>query len=163
MSGTDEPSHPGAIIEDLDTDTEEVPATTAVSDTEETAVTTAPPLRDSRGRFVGRSTVPDPSPPPRVQTPPPPPAVTLSARSLSYLSTPTRELFTGPNSTMDVPTGSPSGTTTTKPSDKKGKQPANTNQHSNSTKHDFASSYELSSIPKLSGSENYRTWRDISE
>jgi len=29
MSGTDEPRHPGAIIEDSDTDTEEVPATSA--------------------------------------------------------------------------------------------------------------------------------------
>ena len=42
MSGTDEPRHPGAIIEDSDTDTEEIPAATAVSDTEETPVTTAP-------------------------------------------------------------------------------------------------------------------------
>jgi len=164
MSGTDEPRHPGAIIEDSDTDTEEVPATTGVSDTEETPVTTDPLPRDSRGRFVSRSAVPDPPPPPRVQTPPPPlPAFNLSARSLSYLSTPTRELITGLNPTMDAPTGSASGTTTTKPSEKKGKQPANTSQHSNSTKRGFAPSYKLGSIPKLSGSENYRTWRDISE
>jgi len=66
MSGTDESRHPGAIIEDSDTDTEEVPATTAVSDTEETPVTTDPLPRDSRGRFVSRSAVPDPPPPPRV-------------------------------------------------------------------------------------------------
>jgi len=64
---------------------------------------------------------------------------------------------------MDTPTGSASGTTTTKPSKTKGKSPANTSQHSNSTKCGFAPSYELSSIPKLSGSETYRTWRDISE
>ena len=64
---------------------------------------------------------------------------------------------------MDPPTGSPSGTTTTKPSEKKGTQPANTNQHSNSTKRGLAPSYKLSSILKLCGSENYRTWRDISE
>ena len=165
MSGTDEPRHPGAIIEDSDTDTEEVPATTGVSDTEETPVTTDPLPRDSRGRFVSRSAVPDPPPPPRVQTPPPPPlpAFNLSARSLSYLSTPTRELITGLNPTMDAPTGSASGTTTTKPSEQKGKQPANTSQHSNSTKRGFAPSYKLGSIPELRGSENYRTWRDISE
>ena len=164
MSGTDEPRHPGAIIEDSDTDTKEVPATTAVSDTEETPVTTPPLPRDSRGRFVSCSAVPDPPSPPRVLTPPPSlPAFNLSARSQSYLSTPTRELITGPNPTMDVPTGSASSTTTTKPSEKKGKQPANTSQHSNSTKRGFALSYKLSSIPKLSGSENYRTWRDISE
>ena len=41
MSGTDEPRHAGAIIEDSDTDTEEVPATAAVSDTEEVPATTA--------------------------------------------------------------------------------------------------------------------------
>jgi len=151
MSGTDEPGQPGAIPEDSDTDTEEVP------------VTTAPLPRDSRGRFVSRIPAPDPSPRSRTQTPPPPPAFNLSSRSLSYLSTPTRELFTDPNPTMDAPTGSASGTTTTKPSEKKGKQPANTSQHSNSTKRGFAPSYKLGSISKLSGSENYGTWRDISE
>ena len=62
MSGTDEPRHPGAIIEDSDTDTEEVPATTAVSDTHETPVTTDPLPRDSRGRFVRRIPAPDPLP-----------------------------------------------------------------------------------------------------
>jgi len=138
MSGTDEPRHLGALIEDSDsTDSEEVPAATAVSDTEETPVTTAPPLRDSRGRFVSR--------------PPPPPAFNISSRSLSYLSTPTRELLTGPNPTMDAPTGSASCTTTTKPSEKKGKQPTNTSQHSNSTKSGFAQSYKRGSILKLSG------------
>jgi len=163
ISGTDEPRHPGALIEDSDTYTEEVPIATAVSDTEETPVSTAPPLRNSRGRFVSHSTVPDPSSPPWVHTPPPLPAVTLSAGSLSHLSTPTRELFTSPNPTMDAPTGSVSGTTTTKPSEKQGKQPANTSQHSNSTKCRFTPSYKLSSISKLRGSENYCTWRDISE
>jgi len=64
---------------------------------------------------------------------------------------------------MDAPTGLPSSTTTTKPSEKKGKQPANTSQHSNSTKRGFAPSYKLCSIPKLSRSENYSTWRGISE
>ena len=151
MSGTDEPRHPGAIPEDSDTDTEEIP------------VTTAPPPRDSRRRFVRRIPAPDPLPRSRTQTPPPIPAFNLLSRSLSYLSTPTRELFTGPNPTMDAPTGLASGTTTTKPSEKKGKQPANTSQHSNSTKRGFAPSYKLGSCPKLSGSENYRTWRDISE
>jgi len=164
MSGTAEPRHGGAIIEDSDTDTEELPTTRAVSDTEKTLVNTDSPRRDSHGRFVSRSSVPDPPPPPRVQTPPHPlPAFNLSARSLSYLSTPTWELITGPNRTMDAPTGSAACTTTTKPSEKKGKQPANTCQHCNSTKRGFAPSYKLSSIPKLSVSENYRTWRDISE
>jgi len=69
MSGTDEPRHPGAIPEDSDTDDEEVPATTAVSDTEETPVTTAPLPRDSRGRFVRRIPAPDPLPHSRSQTP----------------------------------------------------------------------------------------------
>jgi len=142
MSGTDEPRHPGAILEDPDTDTEEVLATTAVSDREETPVTTVPLPRDSRGRFVRRIPAPDPLPRSRTQTPPPPSAFNLSAHSLSYLSTPTRELFTGPNPTMDAPTGSPSGTTTTKPSEQKGKQPANISQHSNSTKCRFAPSYK---------------------
>ena len=55
MSGTDEPRHPGVLIEDSDsTDTEEVPAATAVSDIEETPVTTASLSRDSRGRVVRR-------------------------------------------------------------------------------------------------------------
>jgi len=130
MAGTDEPRDPRALIGDTDPDTEEVLATTAVSDTEETPVTTAPPLRDSRGPFVSGSSVPHPSPPPRAQTSPPPPPstfpVTLSASALSYLSNPTRELYTGLNATMDTPTGSWSGTTTTKPSEKKGKPPANT-------------------------------------
>ena len=41
--------------------------------------------------------------------------------------------------------------------------PAPADRHTNSTKRGFAPSYKLSSIPKLTGSENYRTWRDISE
>ena len=77
MSGTDEPRHPGAIIEDSDTDTEEVPAATAVSDTEETPVTTAPLPRDSCGRFVRRIPAPDPLPRSQTQTPPPLPAFNL--------------------------------------------------------------------------------------
>ena len=35
--------------------------------------------------------------------------------------------------------------------------------HTVATKRTWAPNYKLSSIPKLSGSENYRTWRDISE
>jgi len=96
MAGTDEPRDSRALIEDTNTDTEEVLATPAVSDTEETPVTMAPPLCDSRGPFVSGSSVPHPSPPPQAQTSPPPPPsmfpVTLSASSLSYLSNPTREL-----------------------------------------------------------------------
>jgi len=149
-------------MEDSDTHTEDVLATTAVSDTEETVVTSPPP-RNSGECFVRRIPAPDPLPHSRTQTPPPPPALNLSSRSLSYLSTATRELFTGPNPTMDAPTGSASGTTATKPSETKGKQPANTSQHSNTTKRRFAPSYKLSSIPQVSGSENYRTWRDISK
>jgi len=42
MSKTDQPRHPGALIVDSDTDTEEVLPSTAFSDTEETPVTTAP-------------------------------------------------------------------------------------------------------------------------
>jgi len=105
MSGTDEPRHTEAIMEDSDTDTEEVLATTAVSATEETPVTTVPLPRNSCGHCVRHIPAPDPLLRSQTQTPLPPPSFTLSPPSLSYLPTPPRELFTGPNPTMDVPTG----------------------------------------------------------
>src|SRR5205807_4383922 len=36
-------------------------------------------------------------------------------------------------------------------------------RHVNNTRRGFAPNYKLSSIPKLTGPENYRAWRDISE
>ena len=51
----------------------------------------------------------------------------------------------------------------TNPLDTKEKRPTNSNQHSNASKRCYAPSYKLSPVPKLSSSENYSTWRDISE
>jgi len=169
MSGTEDHTLPGTLPDSSDPEQE-------TSDTEETSTpvvdpppaTTGLPSRNARGQTIRRpQPAPVPSSPPPTQTPPPPPFPHgLSATSLTYLSTPTRELFTGPLPLpeMETSTASSSGTTTTtKPSDKKGKQSTNTDQHTNASKRGFAPSYKLSSIPKLSGSQNYSTWRDISE
>jgi len=43
------------------------------------------------------------------------------------------------------------------------KRTASKTQHTVATKHPWAPNYKLSSIPKLSGSENYHTWYAISE
>jgi len=48
-------------------------------------------------------------------------------------------------------------------SDRKSKQPVNTNQHLNEFKQSFAFSYKLRSVLKLSTSRNYQTWGGISE
>ena len=167
MSEEGERRIPGTLEEDSDTQAEEVPTTTGDS---ETPTVPLPLPRDSRGRFTRRSPAPDPTPPPPAPTPTPPraqtpPSFQLSATALSYLSTPTRQLLSHPtmSQTGEASTGPRPNPTDTNPSDTKGKRPANTNQHSNSSKRGYASSYKLSSVPKLSGSENYCTWRDISE
>ena len=154
-----------------DPDTEDVPAATSASQ----APTIAPPAHDSRRRFIRRSPVPDPSSsplPPPAPTPTPPQLQTplsgtlLSATPLAQLSTLVRNLFT--DQTMSTQTGEAStarrpNSPNTNPFDTKGKRPANSNQHSNASKCGYAPSYQLSSVPKLSGSENYRTWQDLSE
>ena len=127
MSEEGERRIPGTLEED--SDTEEVPAVTSASQ----APTIDPPARDSRGRFIRRSPVPDPSgspPPPPAPTPTPPRVQTplsgtlLSAAALAQLSTPVRNLFT--DQTMSTQTGEAStarrpNPPNTNPLDTKGK------------------------------------------
>ena len=141
-----------------DSETEEVPTTTGDS---EKPTVHLPLPQDSLGRFTRRSPAPEPIPPPLASTPTPPraqspPSFQLSATTLSYLSRPTRQLFSDPkmSQTGEVSPGPHPNSTDTNPLDAKGKRPANTNQHTNSSKCSYTPSYKLSSIPKLSSSEN---------